>query len=330
MKKILALGAVLLMALAACNGGGERQKTKRVAFVGMPGINAYFQSMQSEFTKQFSAKGQDASRVNGSFNPAEQVSQAELYLDDDPDYLFIWPNNPATMTNVVKKAHDQGTKIVSFVEEIPDSDAYVVTDPRELAGQSAQIASKWIDTVWANAAAGAVKVAVVYDGSKTNVVWQAESMRDTIKQNTKVDSNVAFIAVEEGTDKGKSWADLYLTDNHVDVILSPNCSTSMGISNSMLADGSRNKEQSAIFTVNIQSEEDIAKVISSKNNACLVRGGANAGNGAEGTIADFVTVWEGLESGKLPKGYKQMSINTFMYEDQFRDSVDGINIETRK
>ena len=324
MKKLIALGATLLMTLAAC-GSGARAKTNRVAFVGMPGINAYFTEMQTEFTKQFAAEGQDAKRVNGSFNPAEQVSQAELYLDDDPDYLFIWPNNPATMKNVVKKAHDQGTKIISFVEEIEDSDAYVVTDPRELAGQSAQIASKWIDTVWANAAAGTVKVAVVYDSSKTNVVWQAESMRDTIKQNTKVNSDVAFVACEEGTDKGKSWADLYLVDHHIDVVLSPNCSTSMGISNSMLADASRNKGQSGIFTVNIQSEEDIAKVATSKTNACLVRGGANAGNGAAGTIADFVKVWKGIEAGTLEKGYKQMSENTFMYEDQFRGSVDQIN-----
>ena len=324
MKKLIALGATLLMTLAAC-GSGARAKTNRVAFVGMPGINAYFTEMQTEFTKQFAAEGQDAKRVNGSFNPAEQVSQAELYLDDDPDYLFIWPNNPDTMKNVVKKAHDQGTKIISFVEEIEDSDAYVVTDPRELAGQSAQIASKWIDTVWANAAAGTVKVAVVYDSSKTNVVWQAESMRDTIKQNTKVNSDVAFVACEEGTDKGKSWADLYLVDHHIDVVLSPNCSTSMGISNSMLADASRNKGQSGIFTVNIQSEEDIAKVATSKTNACLVRGGANAGNGAAGTIADFVKVWKGIEAGTLEKGYKQMSENTFMYEDQFRGSVDQIN-----
>ena len=325
MKKLFALGAALLMSLASC-GGGARQKTNRVAFVGMPGINAYFQSINSEFTKQFTAEGQDASRVNGSFNPAEQVSQAELYLDDDPDYLFIWPTNPAAMTSVVKKAHDQGTKIVSFVEEIPDSDAYIVTDPRELAGQSADIASKWINTVYANAAAGTVKVAVVYDDTKTNVVWQAESMRDKIKTNSKVDQNVAFIACNEGTDQGKSWADLYLSDHHVDVVLSPNCSTSMGISNSMLADTSRNLAQSAIFTVNVQSEEDMAKVASSKTNACLVRGAANAGNGAEGTIADFVTVWKKLESGEMKKGDKQMSINTYLYEDQFRGSVDDIVI----
>ena len=326
MKKLIALAATLLMSLAACSGGA-RAKTNRVAFVGMPGINPYFTSIQTECTKQFTAEGQDAKRVNGSFNPSEQVSQAELYLDDDPDYLFIWPNNPAAMTGVVKKAHEQGTKIVSFVEEIPDADAYIVTDPRELARQSAEIAGKWIDTVFANATDASVKVAVVYDSAKTNVVWQAESMRDYIKTNSKVGANnVDFVAVEEGTDKGKSWADLYLTDHHIDVVLSPNCSTSMGISNSMLADSSRTLANTGIFTVNVQSDEDIAKVASSKTNACLVRGAANAGNGADGTIADFVKVWKALEDGSMKKGDKQMSVNTYLYEDQFRGSVNDITI----
>ena len=330
MKKQLKLLALsLVTVLSACNGGGARAKTNRVAFVGMPGINEYFTSIQNEFKSQFKAKGQNSDDVNGSFNPADQVNQCELYLDNDPDYLFIWPNDPETMKNVVKKAHNQGTKVVSFVEEIADSDAFIVTDPRELAGQSAEIASKWIDVKFANATAGTVNVAVIYDSSKTNVVWQAESMRDSIKKNAKVNQEVAFISVQEGEDKGKSWADLYLTDHNVDVVLTPNCATGMGISNSMLADTSRNLGQSAIFTVNVQSDTDMARVASSKTNQCLVRGAANAGNGAEGTIADFVTVWEKLEKGEgSPENpIRQLSINTYLYEDQFRGGVDQINIQ---
>lgn len=323
-KQILALAATIL--LASCATGGSRTKTNKVAFVGMPGVNPYFVAMQTEFTRQFTAEGQDAKDVNGSFNPAEQVSQAELYLNNDPDYLFIWPSDPNTMVGVVKTAHEQGTKIVSFVEEIPDADAYVVTDPRELAGQSADIASKWIDTKFADAAAGSVKVAVVYDSTKTNVVWQGESMRDTIKKNAKVNQDVKFISCEEGADKGKSWADLYLVDNQVDVILSPNCSTAMGISNSMLAQTGRDLNKSAIFTVNIQDYADQQAVASSTTNACLVRGGANAGNGAEGTIADFVSVWKDLESGKKEKGFKQMSINTYLYAGAEYSALDQITI----
>ena len=325
-KTSFAVSAFLLAALTACSGGGARTKTNRVAFIGMPGVNPYFQSMQEEFKKQFTAKGQDASRVNGDFDAGKQVQLAETALDDNLDYIFIWPNNPGTMKNVVKKAHDMGTKVVSFVEEIEDSDAYIVTDPRELAAQSAQIASKWIDSKWANAAAGTVNVAVVYDSSKTNVVWQAESMRDTIKQNTKVNQEIYYAPVAEGTDKGKAWADTVLGDRKIDVVLSPNCSTSMGISFSMLEQQGRNLSQSAIFTVNVQSDEDIAKVASSKTNACLVRGAANAGNGADGTIKDFVKVWEKMESGSYEKGFKQLSENTYLYEDQFRGDVKDIVI----
>jgi len=323
-KQFLALAATVL--LAACASGGARTKTNKVAFVGMPGVNPYFVAMQTEFTKQFTAQGQDAKDVYGSFNPAEQVSQAELYLNNNPDYLFIWPSDPNTMVGVVKSAHEQGTKIVSFVEEIPDADAYIVTDPRELAGQSADIASKWIDTKFADAAAGSVKVAVVYDSTKTNVVWQGESMRDTIKKNAKVNQDVKWISCEEGADKGKSWADLYLVDNQVDVILTPNCSTAMGISNSMLTQSGRNLDKSAIFTVNIQDYTDQQAVASSVRNECLVRGGANAGNGAEGTINDFVTVWKDLEEGKKEKGFKQMSINTYLYAGAEYSALDQITI----
>lgn len=324
-KKFFALGAALLMTLAAC-GTGTRTKTNRVAFVGMPGVNPYFVAMQTEFTRQFTAKGQNAEDVNGSFNPAEQVSQAELYLDNNPDYLFIWPTNPDTMKNVVKSAHQQGTKIVSFVEEIEGADAFIVTDPRELAGQSAEIASKWIDATFATAEAGSVNVVVVYDDTKTNVVWQAESMRDSIKTNSKVNQNVAFIPCQEGADKGKDWADLYLVDHQVDVVLSPNCSTAMGISNSMLAQTGRDLSKSGIFTVNVQDYEDVMKVASSVENKCLVRGAANAGNGAEGTIADFVTVWEGLENGTFKTGDKQMSINTYLYAGAEYSSIDEVVI----
>ena len=323
-KKTLALSAFVLAALTACSGG-SRAKTNRVAFIGMPGVNPYFQAMQEEFKKQFTAKGQDASRVNGSFNANEQVSQADLALDDDLDYIFIWPNNPGTMKNVVAKAHEKGTKVVSFVEEIPDSDAYIVTDPRELAAQSAEIASKWIDAKFADAAAGSVKVAVVYDSSKTNVVWQAESMRDTIKANAKVDSNIYYSPCAEGTDKGIEWAENTLGDRHIDVVLSPNCSTAMGISNIMLTED-RDLAKSAIFTVNVQDAADIAKVASSKQNQCLVRGAANAGNGADGTIRDFVKVWETMESGKYEKGFKQLSVNTYLYEDQSSEDVKDIVI----
>lgn len=320
-KQLLALGTALL--LAACGSSG-RTKTNRVAFVGMPGINEYFTQIQTEFTKQFTAKGQKAEDVNGSFNSAEQVSQAELYLNNDPDYLFIWPNDPEAWTNVVKTAHDQGTKIVSFVESIPNADAFVVTDPKELAGQSAEIASKWIDAKFSTAAAGSVNVAVVYDGSKSNVVQQAESMRDTIKKNSKVNSTVAYVSVDEGTDKGKDWAETYLVDHAIDVVVSPNCSTSMGISTFMLTQSGRNLDKSAIFTVNIQSAEDSAAVASSKENKCLVRGGSNAGNGADGTIEDFVTVWEKLEAGAT--NYTQNSVNTYLYEDAQATKLSDLTI----
>lgn len=324
-KRLLSLGiaALAVTTLASC-GAKERTKTNRVAFVGMPAINEYFTQMQTEFKTQFTELGLNAEDVNGSFAANDQVSYAELFLDNNPDYIFVWPNDPDTMINVVKKAHDQGTKVISFVEEIPDSDAYVVTDPRELAGQSAEIASAWIDAKFADAAAGSVKVAVVYDSSKTNVVWQAESMRDSIKKNTKVNAEVAFIACAEGTDKGKDWADLQ--DTKYDVVLTPNCSTAMGISNSYLADKSRDLNKTGIFTVNVQSEDDIAAVASSKTNACLVRGAANAGNGAAGTIADFVSVYKAIEAGTAAKGFKQMSINTYLYEDQFRGAVNQITI----
>ena len=328
MKKGLAvLGVASVLALAGCNGGNTVASKGRAAFVSMEAVSEYFTQMEDEFKSQFAGFGFETD-VGGSFNPAQQVTYAENFLAKNPKYLFIWPVQPDSMVDVVKKAHAQGTKVISFVEEIPGADGYIVTNPVELAGQSVDLAAKWINATYKDAAKESVKVAVVYDDSKANVKLQGEAMADQIVEKCDLVTLEGKYSCTEGEKEGKQWAETWLTAHpDVDVLLSPNCSTALGVNTAMMAAKSANDlEKCGIFTVNAQDGTSIGSIISALENKSVLRGAVNAGNGADGTIRDFIYVTACFEAGRWEMGEKCNSFNTYMYGTQSSGNLDDIVI----
>ena len=74
--------------------------------------------------------------------------------------IIVMAVDPSSLSDVLKKAQKAGIKIVAFSQETPVYDVFSGADEFACGKSVAEMASKWIDKTFPDAAAGSIKVAI--------------------------------------------------------------------------------------------------------------------------------------------------------------------------
>lgn len=342
MKKVISMLLVMCMlvfGLTACgsdktsetSGSGETgeastagdtqtdeksDEKKSVGFVTFGLGGDFFQSLADTYVEKFEAAGWDAQYADGQFDPTAQMEAAENYIAMGVDVLVIWAVAPEAMDSVVQEAMDKGIKVISFVAELSDYDALMVSDDADIADCCAKLAAKWIDETYADAEDHSVPVAVFSCRTAQTGVIQADELVKIEEFSTKA----KFVKEVECSDETAAvgldaMQNLYTTNPEIKVFLSAHNALGTGINNYFTAADSPVTDYSdmGIFVVN--GDSSTAELIKeSVDGTSPFRGTVMTGSVDE-TAQEMLDVCTGVMDGTIEKGYVQKAGTTFVYAD---------------
>lgn len=336
MKKgisLLLVMCMLVFGLAACGStgnkdtqsGSQTDDKKSVGFVTFGLGGDFFQALADTFVEKFEAAGWDAQYSDGKFDPTAQIEAAENYIAMGVDVLVIWAVAPEAMDSVVAEAKDKGIKVISFVAELSDYDALMVSDDADLADCCAKLAAKWIDETFASAEDHSVPVAVFSCRTAQTGVIQADELVKIEEFSKKAKFVKEVECADETAEVGlNAMQNLYTTNPEIKVFLSAHNGLGNGINNYFTAGDSPVTDYSdmGIFVVNGDSStaEIIKDSVEGKN---PFRGTVMTGSVDE-TAQEMLDVCSGVLDGSIEKGYVQKAGTTFVYADTVEEYLkDG-------
>lgn len=339
MKKVLSM--LLVVCMVACMGmgcgskdasssaegsaaGSEADEEKSIGFVTFGLGGDFFQALADTYVDKFTEAGWDAQYTDGAFDPTTQIEAAENYIAMGVDVLVIWAVAPEAMDTVVQDALDKGIKVISFVAELSDYDALMVSDDAELADCGAKLAAKWIDETFANADDKSVPVAVLSCRTAETGVVQADELVKIEEFSKKAKFVTEVECADENMATGQTAMENLYTDHpELKVFLSAHNGLATGVNNFFSSASSPVTDFSdmGIFTIN--GDVSTAEIIkASINDEAPLRGMVLTGS-VDDTAQEMLDVCTGVMDGSLEKGYVQKAGTMFVYADTVDEYLES-------
>jgi ribose transport system substrate-binding protein len=131
LKRLFLLSVLLLVGVFTFAGGGGETADDEGITIGYAVFNVGVDSYETYHNENFKAEcerqGVDLIQLDAQGDIARQINQVENLMQKNPDVLVIWPVHGKAIVPVVKKAHDEGFKIVIANSPIDESGFDYVT-----------------------------------------------------------------------------------------------------------------------------------------------------------------------------------------------------------
>lgn len=306
---------------------GAAEEGKSVGFVMIGLGNQFFEELKTEFSERFTSLGWEVDIANGEFNPQTQITAMENFIAMDKDVIVLWAVSPEPLNAVVQQAMDAGIKVVGFVQPLANYDACLIADNEKIAEGEAKLAAKWVDDHFPDAEPGSIPCAIITRDNVDSTKTQGDVLRKIESYNPKIKLVNVFDNDAESVEGGvKSAETIYTMNPEVQLFLTVNSASALGVSNYFTAMNSPITDYTdmAVFTINGGNEitEQIALSIEDKS---PLRGTVMTG-GVELTVDDFVTVIDGVMDGTYKDNYNQYALNLYVYEDTLNEFLTTGNV----
>ena len=220
---------------AEAGSTAEALKVERIGYAAA-GLNSEYNMMvYDELTAACEKEGVTLETQSCEGDVSLQVQQVENFITQDVDALIVFPVDPATLYDVMKKAMDAGIWVVvggGYAMEPGSYSVSVACNEYDMGITATQMAADWIDETFPDAAPGTVKCAVLG-------VWYSETsaIRCDIMCEIEdyTDKAVLVETYDIGLDNFSTITGEYtevLLQNHPDI----NCILSFSDTLSILAD----------------------------------------------------------------------------------------------
>ncbi|MDD3403962.1 MAG: sugar ABC transporter substrate-binding protein [Hespellia sp.] len=340
MKKLVSMVLVVCMVACMVMGCGNKaasssaegsaagtsasDEKKSIGFVTFGLGGDFFQALADTFVSKFEEAGWDAQYEDGQFDPTKQIEAAENYIAMDVDVLVIWAVAPEAMDTVVQDAMAKGIKVISFVAELSDYDALMVSDDADLADCGAKLAAQWIDEKFADEDDHSVPVAVLSCRTAETGVVQADELIKIEEFSKKAKFVTEVECADENMATGQTaMENLYTEHPELKVFLSAHSGLATGVNNFFTSASSPVTDfaDMGIFTVN--GDASTAEIIkSSIDDEAPLRGMVLTGS-VDDTAQEMLDVCTGVMDGSLEKGYVQKAGTMFVFADTVDEYLES-------
>ena len=165
-----------------------------------PDLTAEFNMrVQKELEAACETAGMELITLSAEGDVNMQVTQVENFITMGVDALIIFPTDPKTLSEPMKKARDAGIYVVN-ADQIADPGSYdigISVDMKQLGVVCNQMASDWIDETFPDAEPGSVKCAVIGLWMLEQTGARCDVMADLASYNDKVEMVEVY---DEGAD----------------------------------------------------------------------------------------------------------------------------------
>ena len=132
-----------------------------VAFIPLMTSTDFHLQLSESIVGHLQEAGYDAEYTSPDGDITKQIEIVENYVAQGVDCIVIFPIDGDALSDAVKRAQEEGVKVVAMVNVTQTYDAALETDPTEMAEMLCEMASDWVDEAFPDAGEGEVKCALV-------------------------------------------------------------------------------------------------------------------------------------------------------------------------
>ncbi|MCK7488107.1 MAG: sugar ABC transporter substrate-binding protein [Bacillus subtilis] len=296
MKKALLSIMALLLAFGIL-GCKKEEKIPKIGFAISTTSSGFFAALSASFKTAIEDLGYEFQLAVADGSSTKQIEQIENMITQKVDVIVIMAVDPTSLRDVVQRAMTAKIKVLNFTTDPGAGDIYMGSDQTLIGNSVVQVANTWINSAFASAANGSVKVAIMkFDGTPESTLRSAALQ--SITNNPKV-TLVRTIEVTNTTAAAQAAAEnLFLTNPEINVVLTYNSAMALGVNAYVMSQGSAitNKATFGVFGSDT-TPEVLQNIKSSATNASVLRGATQLGGNLPYIVAKLVGHVESLLAG---------------------------------
>lgn len=273
---VMALIASLILVLAGCGGAKntspdntDNNTASNTESVNSPNSEAkaykigmtmlslavpVFASIAKQAEETAKELGSTLTVVDAQNNPINQVNAIENFITSGVDAIIINPVDLQATAPTIKKAMEQGIKIIAYGVEIPDYDSLLILENEVLGKKIGDQAGKWIN----EKLGGNAEVAILNYPTIPELVKREKGVVDAIKAaapNAKIVATGAAATPAEGI---KVMENILQAHPNIKVVAALGDGGALGAAEAVKAAG---KDTAEFFIVGADaSDEALAKI----------------------------------------------------------------------
>lgn len=198
MKRKVLVGTLAAMSIMAMGAMEASAADLKIGLAVQTLSNQVWAQQAEEITSRAEADGNEITVVECKENANTQIGQIENFISAGTDIIIVQPQDPEAIEDICAEAREEGIKVVSWDEEMENSDINWVIENYDLGVEIGTQAADWINEKFED---GACEVAVLGYPQTPILLERENGILDALKEkapNATVVANQPAIDTTEG------------------------------------------------------------------------------------------------------------------------------------
>ncbi len=198
MKRKVLVGTMAAMSIMAMGAMEASAKDLKIGLAVQTLSNQVWAQQAEQITSRAEADGNEITVVECKENANTQIGQIENFISAGTDIIIVQPQDPEAIEDICAEAREEGIKVVSWDEEMENSDINWIIENYDLGVEIGTQAANWINEKFED---GACEVAVLGYPQTPILLERENGILDALKEkapNATVVANQPAIDTTEG------------------------------------------------------------------------------------------------------------------------------------
>lgn len=198
MKRKVLVGTMAAMSIMAMGAMEASAEDLKIGLAVQTLSNQVWAQQAEQITSRAEADGNEITVVECKENANTQIGQIENFISAGTDIIIVQPQDPEAIEDICAEAREEGIKVVSWDEEMENSDINWIIENYDLGVEIGTQAANWINEKFED---GACEVAVLGYPQTPILLERENGILDALKEkapNATVVANQPAIDTTEG------------------------------------------------------------------------------------------------------------------------------------
>lgn len=198
MKRRVLVGTMTAMSIMAMGAMEASAEDLKIGLAVQTLSNQVWAQQAEQITSRAEADGNEITVVECKENANTQIGQIENFISAGTDIIIVQPQDPEAIEDICAEAREEGIKVVSWDEEMENSDINWIIENYDLGVEIGTQAAEWINEKFED---GACEVAVLGYPQTPILLERENGILDALKEkapNATVVANQPAIDTTEG------------------------------------------------------------------------------------------------------------------------------------
>lgn len=198
MKRKVLVGTMAAMSIMAMGAMEASAEDLKIGLAVNTLSNQVWAQQAEQITSRAEADGNEITVVECKENANTQIGQIENFISAGTDIIIVQPQDPEAIEDICAEAREEGIKVVSWDEEMENSDINWIIENYDLGVEIGTQAANWINEKFED---GACEVAVLGYPQTPILLERENGILDALKEkapNATVVANQPAIDTTEG------------------------------------------------------------------------------------------------------------------------------------